>query len=62
MFRAVIVFGSAVVLSLLFHLALGGDSSIKYQNFVVKISLVDLVLGLLLLSNLLCIIYIARRK
>ena len=62
MIKLIAAFGFMVILGLVFHFILGGDSSIKWQQLVIKINLQDLLNGLLLISNLLALIFIVRTK
>ena len=62
MIKLITAFVVMVIFSLVFHFILGGDSLIKWQQLVIKINLQDLLVGLLLVSNLLALIVIVRNK
>lgn len=61
MHKTSIVFIVSIIISLIFHFATGG-STLKYQNITINFSLSDLVIGLLLLSNLAVLVLFLKRK
>lgn len=48
--------------SLLLHFIMGGDSSFNYQNIQISFSLTDVIIASLMLSNLLVLIFLLRKK
>ena len=48
--------------SLILHFILGGDSSLSYQNIQIKFSLTDVIIASLMLSNLLVLVFLLRKK
>ncbi len=57
-----IFFVLGTIFSLIFHFVIGGDSALNYQNMVIKFNLYDVLLAVLLLSNLFALILLLRRK
>lgn len=48
--------------SLILHFILGGDNSLSYQNIQIKFTLVDVIIAGLMLSNLLVLALLLRKK
>ena len=48
--------------SLILHFILGGDSSLSYHNIQIKFTLVDVIIAGLMLSNLLVLALLLRKK
>ena len=62
MIRIIAGFIAIVVLSLAFHLILGGDQQISLEQVVISFNLKDILLGILLASNVLAVICLLRHK
>lgn len=48
--------------SLILHFILGSDSSVSYQNIQIKFSLTEVIIAALMLSNLLVLVLLLRKK
>ncbi len=60
--KFVIVFLVGSLFSFILQFLLGGDGVINYQNIVIKINLSDLMIMFLLLSNLIAVLLLIKRK
>ena len=62
MWKVVSIFTVSLVFSLIFHFIIGGNQSLNVDNISVQFSLKDVLLGLLLFSNLIGLFFIIRRQ
>lgn len=60
--RLAILFIVSILFSLIFQFVLGGDGSVNYHDTVINITLSDLLILALLLSNLIAVIFLIKRK
>lgn len=61
MHKTAIVFVASIILSLVFHFATG-ETILKYQNITINLSFSEIVIALLLFSNLVVLILFLKHK